>query len=71
MNLDQSWKERNNDISNLTVAQLIEETIREEIDITTEGEATNPKCLAIDDTPKEKLIEQGYYRAIDLLNQLL
>ena len=64
MIIKQDWKHRNNDTSNLTVAQLIEETIREEIDINILRNMDNQRT-------QYEIVEEGYLQGITILQELL
>lgn len=73
------WKNRNNDVSNLTVAELIQNTIEEEM-IYDECKEVCP----IEGNPCKRHVSsfhvsecgnwenrEGYYRAIAILNEVL
>lgn len=56
------WKQKNNKVSSITTAQLIQNTIDKET------------AQAFEESIEENsfdYIEEGYYRAVYLLNQLL
>jgi len=71
MIIKQDWKHRNNDTSNLTVAQLIEETIREETDKAIMENSHDKVMWGRGETQAQKTMEQAHYRAIAILQELL
>ena len=65
---ENNWKFRNNDISNLTKQQLIENTIKEEVFLCSESchlwfPATGEET--------ERCEQEGYDRAIAILNEVM
>lgn len=67
MKVNDDWKFRKNDVSNLTVAQLIENTISEEM----KEELRIMKTCRCEGQDQDFHYKEAYYRAIAILNELL